>query len=105
MIQYFRKFSLVKSEVESHSCSKADNSNHDHQERHVTMTVGIKWIITEFITIRLVVSVGLINDQLGMRVRGENVLVMEHRFIIKMSKFIVHCNNLIGSSVKVAKGN
>ena len=42
------------------------------------MSVCIEGIVTQLITVGLVVRVGLINDQGSVRVGREDVLVMEH---------------------------
>ena len=62
VIEDFSCLSLVKTEMEKNGVSEEDNSEESIQVWHVTMSLGIERIITDFITIRFVVSVGLIYD-------------------------------------------
>ena len=75
VIEYLTELSVVKSEVESNGCREGHNTCEDHKVRIVSVTMSIKRIITNLITIWFIVSVGLVNNKIGMRVWGENVFV------------------------------
>ena len=65
------------------------------------MSVGIKRIVTELITIGFIVSIRLVDNQVSMRVRRENVLVMEHRQVVQVVELVVNCNYLIRGAMQV----
>ena len=65
------------------------------------MSVGIKRIVTELITIGFIVSIRLVDNQVSMRVRRENVLVMEHRQVVQVVEFVVNSNYLIRGPMQV----
>ena len=75
MIQHFTLLPVVKSEMEHDSVGEHDGSYIEHQVRHFAVAVSVEGIVTDLITVWLVVRVGLVNDQVGMGVWGENVLV------------------------------
>ena len=85
MVHDLARLSPVEAEVESHHGRKRHNTNIEHEVRHVAMTVGIERVVTEFITIRFVMRVGLVHDQVGVRVRRENVLVTVMKTNVKFT--------------------
>ena len=76
MIKYLTGLSPIEPEMECRHCNKRDTAGKEIQEWLVTMTVGIKWIVTQFITIWFIVSISLVNDQVGVCITtGENVFM------------------------------
>ena len=75
MIEDLRGLSLVESEVESHSGDESNTSNEDVHVRHISVALGLKRIVSELISVRLIMSVRLIHDQVGVRVWREDVFV------------------------------
>ena len=75
MVHDLTCLSPIESEMESKTCGESHDTGIHHQVRHVSMTMSIERIVTEFITIGLVMSVWFVNDQVGMGVGRENVLV------------------------------
>ena len=75
MIEYLTGLSSIKSEVESQGCDKCCGTNEKHQEWVVTVSLGLKRIITNLITIWFIVSVWLIDNQVSMRIWRKDVLV------------------------------
>ena len=75
MIVDFSSLSLVKTEMEKDGVSKCNDSKEKIQVWHITMSLSVKRIITDFITIWFIVGVGFVHDQVSVRVWRENVLV------------------------------
>ena len=75
MIQHFTLLPVVKAEMEDDSVSEHDGSYIEHQVGHIAVAVSVEGIVTDLITVWLVVSVGLVDDQVGVGVWGEYVLV------------------------------
>ena len=75
MIEYLTCLSLIESEMESKSCDERGESNEEHHVWHISVTVGIEGIVSEFITIWFVMSVWLVNNQVSVGVWREDVLV------------------------------
>ena len=53
------------------------------------MSVGVKGIVSIFVSEGLVMSVRLINNKFSVRIRREDVLMMEHRKPIEVSKLVI----------------
>ena len=91
MIQHFTLLPVVKAEMEHYSVSEHDGSYIKHQVRHIAVAVGVEGIITDLITVWFVVRVGLVNDQVGVGVWGEYVLVaVNENRISKNTDKIIH---------------
>ena len=75
MIQHFTLLPVVKAEMENNSMGEHDGSYIEHQVGHIAVAVSVEGIVTDLITIRLVVRVGFVDDQVGVGVWGEYVLV------------------------------
>ena len=75
VIEHFWSLSLIESEMESHSSDERNTSDKDHKVWHITMALGIERIISELITIWLIMGVGLVHYKISVGVWGENVLV------------------------------
>lgn len=75
MIEDFGSLSLVESEMESQGGNKCGNSDIEHHVGPVSVTVGIEGIVSKLIAVGFVVGIGLVNNQVSVRVWGENVLV------------------------------
>ena len=75
MVEHLGSLSLVKSEVEGQGGHKSGDAEIKLHEWPVTMSMSIKGIISQFISVWLIVSVWLVNDQIGMGIWRENVLV------------------------------
>ena len=75
MIEYLTGLSSIKSEVESQGCDKCCGTNEKQQEWVVTVSLGLKRIITNLITIWFIMSVWLIDNQVSMRIWRKDVLV------------------------------
>ena len=61
--------------MENNAVSEQDDGHIKHQVRHLSMAVCIEGIITELVSVWLVMCVGLVNNQVGVCVWRENVLV------------------------------
>jgi hypothetical protein len=75
MVEYLRCLSLVESEMEGQSGNEGSDTHVDHHVWPVTMSVRVEGIVSQLITIGLIMGVWLVNNQVGVRVGGENVLV------------------------------
>lgn len=75
MVEDLAGLSLVESEVLGQSRDEGCQAHEQHQEGHVAVPVGVERIVTKLITIRLVVGVWLVHDQIRVWVGRENVLV------------------------------
>ena len=75
MIVDFSSLSLVKTEMEKDGMSECNDSKEKIQVWHITVTLSVKRIITDFITIWFIVGVWFIHNQLSVGVWRENVLV------------------------------
>ena len=82
MIENFTCLSIIKSEVGSGGCAHEENCEIYHQERLVSMALGVKRIISIKVAVGLVVSIGLIHDQFGMRVGRKDVLMASDKRIL-----------------------
>ena len=71
----FSSLSLVKTEMEKDGVSECNDSKEKIQVWHITMSLSVKRIITDFITIWLIVGICFINNQFSVRIWRENVLV------------------------------
>ena len=77
MIEHLGKLAIVEAEVECHSRRESDNTGEHKQPRVVAMAVCVERIIADLIPVWLVVRVGLIDNAVGVRIRGEDVLVAD----------------------------
>ena len=75
MIVNFSSLSFVKTEMEKNGVSESNDSKEKIQVWHISMSLSVKRIITDFVTIWFIVSVGFIYNQVGVRVWREDVLV------------------------------
>ena len=75
MVESFTELSIVKSEMECCKMSKTNCCTKQEQIRHLSVSMGIKRIISELITEWLVVGVGFVYNQVCMRVWGEDIFV------------------------------
>ena len=75
MVEHFTLFSVIESEVEGKHVRDRNDSNKEHEIGHLTMTMSVERIITKFVSVWLIVCVWLINNQVGVRVRREYILV------------------------------
>lgn len=81
MVEHLGCLPLVKSEVESKSSHEGGNSNVKHHEWPVSMPMAVERIVSKLVPVWLVVGVWLVNNQVCVRVWGENVLMaVEIRF-------------------------
>ena len=79
MVEHFGGLSLVESEVEGKGRHKSGDANIEHHEWPVTMTVAVEGIVSQLIPVWLIMGVWLVNDQVGVRIWRENVLVTIER--------------------------
>ena len=88
MIEDLGGLPLVESEVESHCCDESNATDEDVHVWHITVTLGLERIVSELISVRLIMSVWLIHDQVGVRVWREDVFVtvMERSEMIDLEK-------------------
>ena len=77
MVKDLTLLSVIKSEVECKDVSQCNASHKQHQVGHLTMTMCIERIITKLIPVWLIMCVWLVDNQVGVRVWRENVLVTE----------------------------
>ena len=75
MVQDLADLSAVKLEVRVSEVSKRNTTHEKEQVRVVTLALGLKWIIAQFITIWQIVNVVFFLPGVTMRVRCENMLV------------------------------
>ena len=75
MVEHLAGLSLVEPEVESKNRGETDSSCEQHEVGHVSVAVGIEGVVSELVTIRLVVGVGFVHDQIGVGIRREDVFV------------------------------
>ena len=78
MVEDFSDLASVKFEVGVREVDQEDDSPEDEEHGIVELAHGVKWIISDFITERLIVGVGLLLPCGGMRVTTrENMLMAE----------------------------
>ena len=75
MVQDLADLSAVELEVRVSEVSESNTTNEKEQVRVITLALGLKWIIAQFITIWQIVNVVFFLPGVTMRVRCENVLV------------------------------
>ena len=92
MIEYLASLPLVEAEVEGKGRCESDNATEDHEVRHVAVSMSIERVISHLIPVWFVVRVGLIHDQVGVRVRGEDVLMVQHWKTVEVRKLVVQIN-------------
>ena len=100
MVEHLTHLSIIEPEVNLVDSKHASNTQVDQQGGVVSMSLGVERIISELVSVRLIMSVGLIHDQVGVDVRGEDLLVMEHGQSIQMVEGVVNCVSLIACSRK-----
>lgn len=75
MVQHFTDLALVEPKVAVSNVAEAQNANEQQHVRVVSMAVRFKRIISQLVTVRLVMNVVLFLEGVSVRVAGENVLV------------------------------
>ena len=75
MVEHLTGLSSVESKVESKGGNEGDGAHVEHQEGKFTVTVGIEGIVAQLVTIRLIMGIWLVHDQLSVGVWREDVLV------------------------------
>ena len=75
MVEHFTLFPVIKSEVESEYMCKSNTSDEEHEIREISMAMSVKGIVTEFISIRFIMGIRFIDNQVCVGVRREYVLV------------------------------
>ena len=77
MIEHLGQLAIVEAEVECHRRRESDDTGEHDQPRVVAVPVSVERIIADLIPVWLVVRVGLIDNAVGVRIRGEDVLVAD----------------------------
>lgn len=78
MVEDFSNLASVELEVRVGEVDKENNSPEHQEHRVIKLAHGVKWIISNFITERLVIGVGFLFPCGGMGVTtGENMLMAE----------------------------
>ena len=68
MVEYLGCLSSVESEMESQSGHKSDNTKIEHREWPISVTMSVEGIVSKLVSEWLVMGIGLVNDQVSMRV-------------------------------------
>ena len=66
MVENFTCLSLIESEVECKGGYESSNSNEQIHIWHISVTVGVERIVSDFISVRLVMSIWLIDYQVSV---------------------------------------
>lgn len=78
MIEDFSNLASIELEVEVSKVNEEDDAPEHNEHRVIKLTHGIKWIITDFISERLIVGVSFLFPSRSMGVTtGENMLMAE----------------------------
>lgn len=92
MVEYLGCLSLVESEMESQSGHECCNTNIKHHEWPVSVAVSVEGIVSQLVSVWLVMGIGLVNNQVCVRVGRENVLVTIEELITLKSILTGTCS-------------
>ena len=92
MVQNFTHLSLIESEMSPCQVSKSNTSHEDNHLWVVTISIWVKWIVSELVSVWLVMNTGLLFESMAIWVGREDVLMMVQWQIVQVSVWIVKLN-------------
>ena len=98
MVEHFTDLAAVEAEMTVGKVNEAHTHAENEQVDVVTLSHGVKWIITSLITVWLVVHTVLLFEVVTMGVTGEDVLVVSQGQIVVVSVLIIENDHSVAGT-------
>ena len=104
VVEHFTDLSSVKSEMRVREVDEGNTHDEDDKVNIVTLTMGVKWIITSLVTIWLIVHVVFLLESVRVAIRGENVNMVKKSLIVMVSEWVVKGEDSVAGTFEAIDG-